>query len=153
MSQLTFLDVNVAMYAAGQPHPYRQACRWVMGEVAAGRLAAAIDAEIVQEIMYRFSALRRWELAVALASELLELVPNVFPITQAEALRSLRLFERYTAGGVAARDVIHVAVMQNNGITEIISTDEHFDQIEGITRLDPLALFERALGETKGSDV
>jgi len=27
--------------------------------------------------------------------------------------------------------------MLNNGITEIISADRHFDNIEGITRLDP----------------
>ena len=47
-----------------------------------------------------------------------------------------------------ARDVIHVAVMQNNGLTEIISTDAHFDLIEGITRLDPKTLF--AESKTKG---
>src|SRR2546430_11442621 len=36
-----------------------------------------------------------------------------------------------------------VAVMQNNGVTEIISADRHFDQVDGIVRLDPLELFRR----------
>jgi predicted nucleic acid-binding protein len=36
---------------------------------------------------------------------------------------------------------VHVAVMQNNSITAIISIDAHFDLIQGITRLDPQELF------------
>jgi hypothetical protein len=31
--------------------------------------------------------------------------------------------------------------MKNNGLTEIISTDSHFDHIEGVIRRDPLDLF------------
>jgi predicted nucleic acid-binding protein len=142
MNPLIFLDVNIPMYAAGKPHPYRQSCAWVMSEVASGRLSAAIDAEIVQEILYRFGSLKLWELAVAMASEVLNLIPVVLPVTQDDAMRSVALFERYAPTGISARDVVHVAVMQNNGLAEIISTDEHFDTIEGIKRLDPLSLFE-----------
>jgi predicted nucleic acid-binding protein len=39
--------------------------------------------------------------------------------------------------GVTARDLIHVAVMKTNSLSEIISVDEHFDLIESITRIDP----------------
>jgi predicted nucleic acid-binding protein len=39
--------------------------------------------------------------------------------------------------GIPARDLIHVAVMQANQLTHLISTDEHFDRIEGVTRHDP----------------
>jgi len=31
----------------------------------------------------------------------------------------------------------------NRGVKEIISTDSHFDLIEGITRLDPESLFRK----------
>jgi predicted nucleic acid-binding protein len=41
---------------------------------------------------------------------------------------------------MAPRDWLHLAVMLNNGITEIISVDRHFDDIEGITRIDPRKL-------------
>ena len=48
-----------------------------------------------------------------------------------------------TSGGrLAARYVIHAAVMQRHGLTRIISTDQHFDHIEGLTRLDPLTLYD-----------
>lgn len=58
---VVFLDVNVPMYAAGADHPHKAACVWAMEEVAEGRLAVAIDVEIVQEILHRYSAIRRWE--------------------------------------------------------------------------------------------
>jgi hypothetical protein len=31
--------------------------------------------------------------------------------------------------------------MLNNGLTKVISTDAHFDCIEGIVRLDPQTMF------------
>ena len=55
---LVFLDVNIPMYAAGQTHPYREPCAWLMTQVARGRIAAAIDTEIIQEVLYRYGALR-----------------------------------------------------------------------------------------------
>jgi len=39
--------------------------------------------------------------------------------------------------GVHARDIIHVAVMMNNNLSQIISTDTHFDKIQGVRRYDP----------------
>ena len=136
-----FLDVNVPMYAAGRPHPYREACIWILGEIADGRLAAAIDTEIIQEILYRYGALQEWEAAAEMASSLLELVPVVLPVTVSEAETAVALFAQYAPLGVTARDVLHVAVMQSHGLTQIVSTDGHFDQIPAVERLDPREFF------------
>jgi predicted nucleic acid-binding protein len=54
------------------------------------------------------------------------------------------LFKQYAHQGPTARDVIHVAVMRNNGLSRIVTTDEHFERFEGIKRLDPLLLFSQA---------
>ena len=136
-----FLDVNIPMYAAGQPHHYKDACVWVMGEIARGRLTAVINTEIIQEILYRYGALQRWEIATAMSTNLLTLVPVVYPVSAADICLTVKLFQRHAPQGIKARDLIHVAVMQNNGLTQIISTDKHFDLIDGITRLDPQTLF------------
>lgn len=136
-----FLDVNIPMYAAGQEHPLKSPCVWVMTEIANANLDAAIDTAIIQEILYRFGALRRWDIAVAMASNLLELVPVVYPLRLAEATLTIDLFKKYAPEGIPARDLIHVAVMNQNDLTQIISTDTHFDLIPGITRLDPQTLF------------
>ncbi len=138
---LVLLDVNVPMYAAGQAHPYKEACVWVITEIAEERLAAAIDTEIIQEILYRYGALQQWTVATEMATSLLDLMPVVYPVLPADARLAVELFEQYALQGVKARDLLHVAVMQNNSLTAIISTDQHFDRIEGITRLDPQTLW------------
>ena len=141
---LIFLDVNIPMYAAGQPHPYREPCTWLLTQVARGRIAAAIDTEIIQEVLYRYGALQRREIAVTMANSLIELIPVIFPIRSSEAQLSVELFKQYAHQGPTARDVIHVAVMRNNGLSRIVTTDEHFERFEGIKRLDPLLLFSQA---------
>lgn len=142
MSQSTFfLDVNIPMYAAGQDHPFKAPCAWVMTEIANDNLDVAIDTEIIREILYRFGAIHRWDIGVAMASNLIDLVPVVYPIRLAETKLTIELFNKYAPGGIPARDLIHVAVMDHNNLTRIISTDSHFDQLPGITRVDPRALY------------
>ncbi|MFQ5796899.1 MAG: type II toxin-antitoxin system VapC family toxin [Candidatus Bipolaricaulia bacterium] len=141
MAEALFSDVNIPMYAAGRDHPYRESCRWVMTEITEGRIQAAIDTEIIQELLYRYGALRRPQTGVKIANQLLTIVPTIYPVTPEDVRLAVELFVRYAPQGVQARDLIHVAVMQNNGFSQIISTDTHFDQIQGIRRLDPKALF------------
>jgi len=62
---------------------------------------------------------------------------SVLPVTEAEMRRTLRLFELYAPLGIRARGLLHVAVMQENGLSQIFSTDVHFDNIPGITHLSP----------------
>ncbi|MBI1744747.1 type II toxin-antitoxin system VapC family toxin [Candidatus Acetothermia bacterium] len=136
-----FLDVNVPMYAAGKAHLYKAPCTWIMAEIAEGRLAAAIDVEIIQEILYRYGALGRWPIGTSMAKSLLDLVPTIYPIAVADIRLAVQLFERYAPKGVTARDLIHVAVMRHNELHEIISTDAHLDLIPEIKRVDPQRLF------------
>jgi predicted nucleic acid-binding protein len=143
--EVVFLDTNVVMYAVGTEHPYRLPCQQVMSAIANGTLRAAIDTETVQEILHRYGALRRYAEAVAIAQDLLSVVDLVYPVTLRDIQRALELFSAYSAQGVQARDTIHAAVMQNNGIRAIISADRHFDLIEGIERIDPQECVESLL--------
>jgi len=144
-----FLDVNVPMYAAGKEHPYKAACVWLVTEIAEGRIAVAIDTEIVQEVLYRYGAIGRWQIGATMASDLLDIVPTVYPVTVSDARRSIELFKRYAEQGVKARDLIHIAVMLNHGLNQIISADAHFDRVEGIVRLDPQVMFSERHGRGK----
>jgi predicted nucleic acid-binding protein len=140
-----FLDANVVMYAVGSEHPYRLPCQQVMTAIANDALKAAIDTEIVQEILHRYGALRRYTEAVAIAEDLLALVDLVYPVTLRDIRRALELFAEYSAYGTQARDTIHAAIMQNNGIRLIVSADRHFDRVEGIERVDPQELSQALL--------
>jgi len=139
--EAVFLDVNVPMYAAGKDHPYKAPCAWLMEEIAEGRLEAAVDTEIIQEMLYRYGALQLWDIGVTITTNLVEIVPIIYPVTPGDMRIAIELFRQYAPRGVTARDLLHVAVMQNNGLNTIVSTDKHFDQVEGVIRFDPQTLF------------
>lgn len=132
------LDVNVPMYAGGQAHRYKEPCAWVMREVAEGRLAAAIDTEAVQEILYRYGALQQWSIAVKMATNVLDIVPTILPVQEADARLAVALLQPYGPVGVKARDVLHVAVMQNHGLTDIVTilTTLREDGSRGLVLID-----------------
>ena len=151
MNQLVLpalLDTAIPMYAVGMPHPYKNACQWVMTEIANGRIPVAIDSELIQEILHRYGSLGRYGEAVIMANDLMTLVPNIYPVTAADMQTAVALFHQYAPQGVKSRDIVHAAVMQSNGLTHIISTDAHFDLIAGIIRLDPLTLYHQVRRST-----
>lgn len=140
---VSFLDVNVPMYAAGVEHPYRAPCTWVLAEVTAGRLDVAINAEIIQEILYRLGARREWGKGARLAQRLMDLVKTIYPVTAPNMLAAIDLFRRYGPQGIKARDCVHVAVMRAHNVSHIISVDQDFDRIPDVVRLDPMDLYRQ----------
>lgn len=138
------LDVNVPMYAGGRDHPLKDPCAWVMSQIVDDGFNLVIDAEIIQEILYRYTHLRQWNIGVRMAASLLDLVPSVLPVTERDARVAVELFEAYAPQGISPRDLIHAAVMQNHDINTIVSTDRHFDVIDGVNRLDPRDLYAQA---------
>jgi uncharacterized protein len=95
----------------------------------------AIDTEIVQEILHRFGAIGRPAIGIAMARSLLDIVPTVYPVTVADVRKAIELFEQHAPSGVMARDALHAAVMLGNGLACILSADQHFDRIAGVTRV------------------
>ncbi len=130
-----FVDANIPMYAVGAPHPLKQPCIGFLEAIARGEIAALTDAEVLHEILHRYSALGQRERAIEVVRLFVQVVPVVLPITLDDAERALEVHEKYA--GLQARDSLHVAVMINNGISRILSADEHFDGVDDVQRLDP----------------
>ena len=130
-----FVDTAVLMYAAGTEHPLREPCRRVLERVAAGELDAVISVEVVQEIVHRYRAIGRGDLAAGVARDAMDLFAPVLPVTHAVVRRLAALLERYPA--LAARDLIHVATCEHEGIEAIVSPDRGFDAVAGLRRIDP----------------
>lgn len=135
-----FVDANVPMYAVGTAHPLKQPCVDFLEAVARGEIAALTDAEVLQEILHRYSALDQRERAIEVVQLFVKVVPVVLPITLADVKRALDTHRRYAR--LQARDSLHVAVMVNNGIRRILSADQHFDAVSQVQRFDP-ALWTR----------
>jgi uncharacterized protein len=131
------LDAAIFMYAAGAEHRLKKPCQAVLARVAAGQLDATTSAEIVQEILHRYVAIRRHEIGVGIARGALALIRPVLPLSDGAVRRALDLVEKYPQ--LSARDVIHVATCLDAGITTIVSPDTGFDQVSEVRRIDPIA--------------
>jgi predicted nucleic acid-binding protein len=133
----SFLDTNIFMYAAGREHPLKGPCVAILRRVALEELEALTSAEVLQEILYRYSAIGERERGLHLARLAVDQVGGeVLPVTLADMHRAFDLVARYGTT-ITSRDAVHAATTLNYGLKHIISVDSHFDVIEGITRVDP----------------
>src|SRR5437879_3110109 len=51
---MKLIDANVFFYAAGSPHPYRDASTETMRRIQRGEIEAAISTEILQEVLHYY---------------------------------------------------------------------------------------------------
>jgi hypothetical protein len=128
-----FVDSNIPMYLVGVPHPNKEPARRALEELVTARESMCTDAEVLQEILHRYTAIRRPEAIDPAFESVLGVVDVVYPIEGADVERARRLLK--TTPRLAARDALHIAVMQGRDIGRILSFDTGFDGIPGIVRL------------------
>ncbi len=130
---MILVDSNIPMYLVGAAHPNKDLARRALEEAVAAGEALCTDAEVLQEILHRYTAIRRSDQIGPAFDALLAIVDAVYPIERSDVERARRILG--TASSMSARDAIHVAVMQARDIGRIISFDTGFDGIPGIVRL------------------
>lgn len=128
-----FVDSNVPMYVAGRDHPNREPAKRFLERVRKGELEAYTSTEVLQEILYRYSSLKRFDLAAQVYDLFVQICPVVLPVNLADADRAKALV--CGSPSVAVRDAIHAAVMLNNGLALVATFDDDFDRIAGLKRL------------------
>jgi len=144
MRPRVFVDANIPMYAAGGDHPLKAPSLGVLEAVARGRIAAATDSEVIQEILHRYASLGRREEGAEVGELFLRVVRDVLPVTREDMVQAIALYRKHPE--VQARDAVHAAVMQRSQVTVIVTADRHFEQFAGLRRIDP-ADFERFVEE------
>ncbi|MGI8785486.1 MAG: type II toxin-antitoxin system VapC family toxin [Acidobacteriota bacterium] len=130
---MIFVDSNIPMYLVGAAHPHKaDAQRLLEGAIAAGERLVT-DAEVLQEILHRYVAIGRREAIQPAFDALLGVVDEVFPVTAdtVERAKTIVLGKRR----LSARDALHAAVMEQQGIRQVMTFDEGFDGLPGVTRL------------------
>jgi len=128
-----FIDSNLPMYAAGRDHPHRDPARRFLERVREGNVDACTSTEVVQEILYRYSALRRRDLAREVYEIFVEICPVVLSVTLADTDRACNLLCEGAA--LSARDALHAAVMLNNNVEWIATFDTDFDRVKSVRRM------------------
>jgi hypothetical protein len=89
------------------------------------------DAEVLQEILHRYVAIDRRDAIQPAYDAILGVVDEVLSIYQEVVNRAKQIVLGYRQ--LSARDAIHLAVMEQNGIDQILSFDSGFDGFPGIT--------------------
>jgi len=132
---LILIDANIFMYAAGAEHRYKAPSSRFLERVARGEIEAALDAEVLQEILHRYRSIQRWPEGGRVYDLARRIVPIVIPITADILDLTRNLLDRY--GNLSARDALHAAVVQYHGARAICSFDRDFDDIENLERIEP----------------
>jgi predicted nucleic acid-binding protein len=60
---IIFIDSNIPMYVAGREHAHREPSRRFLEAVRRNEIEACTSTEVLQEILYRYTALGRLDLA------------------------------------------------------------------------------------------
>jgi predicted nucleic acid-binding protein len=127
------IDSNVPMYIVGEPHPNKATALRLVERCLGRGERLVTDAEVLQEILHRYSAIRRKDAIQPCFDALLGMVDDVLPIERDDALRAREIL--LGSAVLSARDAIHVAVMERGGIDTVLSFDAGFDGVAGISRL------------------
>ena len=131
---MIFVDSNIPMYVAGGEHPNKAPAERLLGRVRDGEVEACTSTEVLQEILYRYAALERRDLGIAVYDAFVEICPIVLPVALADTDLARNLVNDYADCGV--RDAVHAAVMINHEVETVASFDTGFDEIPGVTRLE-----------------
>jgi predicted nucleic acid-binding protein len=121
------------MYSAGAEHENKGPSIEFLHRVADGEIAATVDAEVLQEIIHRYRALRRWPERQKVYELARSLFPDVLPITAGVMDCAKQLVDEHPA--ISARDAIHAAVVSVYKLEGIYSFDSDFDRIRGCRRI------------------
>ena len=131
-----FIDTNIPMYAAGRDEALKNNCLEVLASIADGKLQACTSAEVFQEILHRFIHIGDAETGRKIIDEFYVLMKGwILPVTIDDILAAKVFSEKYPKA--PSRDLLHLAVMKNNGITTILTVDNHFDMFEEVRRVSP----------------
>jgi hypothetical protein len=128
-----FIDSNIPMYLVGADHLNKAAARLLIEQAIVDNEPLATDAEVLQELLHRYTAIGRRDAIGPAWNAILGVVDVVHPIELEDVTRARRLVD--AAGTLSARDAVHLAVMQRRGINRILTFDTGFDGILGIERI------------------
>ena len=130
---MIFVDSNIPMYLIGAAHPHKTEAQVILERLIAAGQRLVTDAEVLQEILHRYTSIEKREAIGPALQITLDIVDEVFPIEKAEVLRAAEIAQNRAL--LSARNAAHIAVMEHHGIRSILSFDADFDRWPGLQRI------------------
>ena len=123
---MIFVDSNIVMYLIGSDEAHRVRAQLLVDSAIHAREQLVTDAEVMQEILHRYAAIRRLDAIEPAFALLGALADDVLPVTGGDVRRASEIMLA-SHGRLSARDALHLAVMQHAGIRRIMTFDSDFD--------------------------
>ena len=118
---MIFVDTNVFIYAVGKPHPLRtEAQNFFIASARSGKRLLT-SAEVLQELLHVYLPVGRMNTLDAALKLATNGVHEILPITFEDVVFARTLADRHRQ--LTARDLLHLAVCQRNGIKQIKTFD------------------------------
>ncbi len=130
---MILIDSNIPMYMVGTAHPHKIDSQRLLEQLVSERRRLVTDAEVLQEILHRYVAINRRDAIQPAFDALLGIVDQVLDVNLAAVERARAIVLGHPR--LSARDALHLAVMEQHGIEQILSFDAGFDGFPGIVRL------------------
>ena len=121
------------MYLVGSPHPHKADAQRLLEKLITDRERLVTDAEVLKEILHRYVAIDRRDAIQPAFDALLGVVDEVLSVDVEAVERAKQIVLGYRQ--LSARDAVHLSVMEQNGIRQILSFDSGLDAFPGITRI------------------
>jgi predicted nucleic acid-binding protein len=128
-----FVDSNIPMYLVGAPHPHKADAQRLLEQCIASEERLVTDAEVLQEILHRYTAIDRRDAIGPAFEAVLAVVDEVFPVELPDVERARDVL--LASPDLSARDALHAAVMERRGLTSILTFDTGFDSRPGLRRV------------------
>lgn len=130
---MIFVDTNIPMYLVGADDSHKETSRRLLERSLSEGRRLVTDAEVLQEILHRYSAIGRRDAIHPAFESILGVVDEVFPVDLADVERAREIL--FAHEDLSARDSLHAATMERYGVREILSFDAGFDRIAGLRRI------------------
>ena len=135
---MRFVDTNIFIRHLTRDDPEKaQACYQLFLSAQRNEVALTTSEAVIAEVVYVLSSEQLYNLSREQIRALLYplLTLRGFKLSGREVY--LRALDVYASSDLDFEDAIAVAHMERHQLSEIYSYDRHFDQMSGLTRLEP----------------
>ena len=126
---MIFIDSNVPMYLVGATHPNKDRALAILTQLVRDGEQFVTDAEVYQEILHRYTAIRRLDAIDPAFRSLDALVEEILTFGRSEVRAARALIG--SVDGLSARDALHVVIMREAGTNRILKLRSRLRHLPG----------------------
>lgn len=130
-----YLDTNIFIYLADKKSPYNKSCSKLTKYFQKHQIRITTSTETFQEIIHYSQNTKQLSTGITIAKKVLELVDGIYSVDKTTIEIYLDQVKKYE--NAKSRDIIHLSVCLENGLSQILSYDKEFKQFKEVKVLTP----------------